>query len=105
MAATQMRRILVEHARRRAAGKRGGGLTRVSLNELGGTRESSTDLIALDEALSTLASRNGRHSRVAELRLFAGLQTDEIAEALGVSERTVKRDWRVARAWLARELA
>jgi RNA polymerase sigma factor (TIGR02999 family) len=105
MAATQMRRILVDHARARGAKKRGGRPRPVTLTEtLLTTEKPSIELLALDEALERLAARSPRQSRVAELKLFAGLLVTEIAFSLGVSERTVKEDWRVARAWLMKEL-
>jgi RNA polymerase sigma factor (TIGR02999 family) len=100
-----IRRILVDHARRRGFAKRGGDALRVPLDEvllLAETR--GIGVLALDEALNTLARIDGRKSRVVELRYFGGLEIEETAEALGVSEDTVKRDWRMARAWLIAEL-
>jgi RNA polymerase sigma factor (TIGR02999 family) len=106
MAATQMRRILVERARARDAVKRGGGGRRVTLTEaLASTADPSVELLALDQALVRLAARSPRQAQVAELRLFAGLLPRETALCLGVSERTIKEDWRVARSWLMKELA
>jgi RNA polymerase sigma factor (TIGR02999 family) len=106
MAAEMMRRILVNHARDRRAAKRGGGATRVELDEAVSFFETrDVDLEALDEALQRLAALDPRASRVVELRFFAGLGIEEVAEALGVSPATVKRDWTTARAWLHRELA
>jgi len=103
MAATQMRRILVDHARAKRAGKRGG--QKVTLNEADALDFGvSIDLLALDEALDKLAKKNARCCQVAELRLFAGLSVEETAYALGVSERTVKSDWRLARARLMQHL-
>jgi RNA polymerase sigma factor (TIGR02999 family) len=105
MAATQMRRVLVEHARARAAKKRGGRGQRITLTEaLARTPDPSLDLLALDQALTRLVARSPRQGRVAELTIFAGLYAREIAFSLQVSERTVKEDWRVARAWLMKEL-
>jgi RNA polymerase sigma factor (TIGR02999 family) len=105
MAARQMRRVLVEHARATRAQKRGAERRRISLREdLALTRDHSLELLALDEALRGLTARSARQGRVAELRLFAGMRHEEIAQALGVSERTVLKDWRMARAWLSREL-
>jgi len=105
MAATQMRRVLVEHARARAAKKRGAGGQRITLTEaLARTPDPSLDLLALDQALTRLVARSPRQGRVAELTIFAGLFAREIAFSLQVSERTVKEDWRVARAWLMKEL-
>ena len=106
MAATQMRRILVDHARAHAAEKRGGDLERVTLAEdIGIGPDDAMDVLAVDEALERLQRKSPRQSRVAELRVFAGLEIEEIALALDVSGRTVKRDWQVARAWLRRELS
>jgi RNA polymerase sigma factor (TIGR02999 family) len=105
MAATQMRRILVDHARARGAKKRGGGRPITLTETLLSTATPSPDLLALDQALGRLAARSPRQGRVAELKLFAGLPSTEIAFSLGVSERTVKEDWRVARAWLMKEIA
>ena len=105
VAALEMRRVLVDRARALHARKRGEGLILVTLDE-----ESApagwipTDLIALDQALDRLAALSPRQARVAELRAFAGMSVDEVARALGVSERTVKKDWLVARLWLSREL-
>jgi RNA polymerase sigma factor (TIGR02999 family) len=103
MAATQMRRILVDHARAKGAGKRVG--QKVTLNEADALDFGvSLDLLALDEALDKLAKKNARCCRVAEMRLFAGLTVEQTAYALGVSERTVKSDWRLARARLMQDL-
>ncbi len=100
-----MRRILLDQARRRVAAKRGGVAPRVNLDEVpdiasGGARE----LIALDDALDALAKVDPRKARVIELRFFAGLSVEETAEVLKVSSDTVKRDWKLARAWLLAEL-
>jgi RNA polymerase sigma-70 factor, ECF subfamily len=104
-AAKAMRRILVDHARSRLAHKRGGDAPRLQFEEsLSVPCEQSRDLIDLDSALSRLAALNARQARVVELRFFAGLNVDETAEAVGISPKTVKRDWTVARAWLHREL-
>jgi RNA polymerase sigma-70 factor (ECF subfamily) len=106
IAAVQMRRILIDHARAHVAQKRGGPAYRVTLSEsLAPTSDPSIELLALDQALSGLSARHERQGRVAELKLFAGLLAREIAHQLGVSERTVKDDWRVARAWLMKELS
>jgi RNA polymerase sigma-70 factor, ECF subfamily len=103
VAAGLMRRILVDHARRVHAGKRGG--QRVNLDEVPLVSEArSEQLLALDEALNKLAQLDARQSRVVEMRFFAGLGEEEIAEALGVGVRTVKRDWQFAKAWLYGEL-
>ena len=105
VSAQVMRRILVDHARRRNA-KRGRGLRRVSLEEatmIGSERP--TDLAALDDALTSLAERDPRKAQVVEMRFFGGLSVEESAEVLGVSPVTVMREWRTAKAWLYRELA
>jgi RNA polymerase sigma-70 factor, ECF subfamily len=105
VAAQAMRRILVEHVRRKNQ-KRGGGVQRVSLEdavEVGGDRQRN--LVALDEAMNALARVDARKSKVVELRFFGGLSIEETAEVLEVSPITVKREWRAARAWLYHELA
>src|SRR5512136_2665617 len=100
-----MRRILVDHARRRGFAKRGGKAQRVPLDEvLLVAQARGVEVLALDEALDTLARIDKRKSRVVELRYFGGLKIEETAEVLGVSIDTVKRDWRMARAWLIAEL-
>lgn len=105
IAANLMRRILVEHARRRDADKRGGSQVRVQLDEaLAVADEADVDLLAIDEALDRLAAIDPQQARVVELRFFSGLSVEETAAALGVSPKTVKRDWSVARAWLRREI-
>lgn len=105
VAATQMRRILVDHARAARRRKRGGRPRRVTLSEsLLRAPTPSVDVLALDETLTRLGRRNERQGRVAELRVFSGMLIRDIAHALGVSERTVKLDWRVARAWILKEL-
>jgi RNA polymerase sigma factor (TIGR02999 family) len=103
MAAIAMRRILVDRARRKSAGKRGGGGEKVPLDDAF-TPEKSGQLLALDEALDRLARLSPRQSRSVELRFFAGLQFDEIAKLEALSPRTVKHDWSAARAWLHREI-
>ena len=104
-AATQMRRILVEHARARSQKKRGGKADRVTLQDtMMMTPAQSIDLLSLDLALDRLARRSPRQSHVAELRLFSGMLVSEVAQALGISERTVKKDWKVAKVWLAMTL-
>jgi len=106
VAAQAMRRILVDAARARGARKRGGTSPRVSLDEsLLPAPERGASLVALDDALTTLASVDPRKSQVVELRYFAGLSVAETAAVLGVSAETVQRDWRVAKAWLLRELS
>lgn len=104
-AAGVMRRILVDHARARLAEKRGGGAAHLSLEEaLVFSDDQSEELVRLDEALERLRQLDPRQSRVVELRFFAGLSVEETSSILGVSPKTVKRDWSVARAWLHREL-
>jgi RNA polymerase sigma factor (TIGR02999 family) len=105
IAAHLMRRILVEYARRRAAGKRGGGVLRIPLDpEMCSASERDVAVVAIDDALNALAAVDGEQSRIVELRFFAGLTVEETAGVLGVSPRTVKREWRLAKAWLQREL-
>jgi RNA polymerase sigma factor (TIGR02999 family) len=104
MAARLMRRILVDHARSRAYEKRGGGAIQVSLAEGLLTTDKGHDLVALDDALTTLARLDVRKSDVVELRFFGGLTVEETAAALRVSPQTVMRDWKLARAWLLKEL-
>ena len=106
IAAQAIRRILVDHARARHAAKRGGKQRlRLTLNEeLAGADNSEIDLLAIDDALTKLADLSDRQCRIVELRFFSGLTVEEVAEILDVSPRTVKGDWRVARAWLKREL-
>lgn len=100
-----MRRVLVDHARARGYEKRGGGLKKVTLDEgVAVTPELALNVLALDRALEKLATVDPRKARVIELRFFGGLSVDETAEVLHVSADTVKRDWRLARGWLAREL-
>jgi RNA polymerase sigma-70 factor (ECF subfamily) len=104
-AARIMRRILIDHARRRRAGKRGGGLLPVPLDHVVRLYEDSAgDLLDLEAALERLDMLDSDRARVIELRFFGGLTVKETADALGVSESTVEREWRVARAWLYREL-
>jgi RNA polymerase sigma factor (TIGR02999 family) len=109
ISARLMRRVLVDHARSRAYQKRGGGAQHVTLNDaLLGSPEPPVDrldLVALDRALEALAAVDVRKSRVIELRFFGGLSVEEAAEVLHVSADTVKRDWRLAKLWLLRELA
>jgi RNA polymerase sigma factor (TIGR02999 family) len=106
ISAQLMRRVLVDSARRRQQLKRGGALQQVTLDEaLMIASDRDLDLVALDEALNALASLDQRQSQVVEMRFFGGLTEDEIAEVLGVSPRTVRNDWTVAKAWLLRELS
>jgi RNA polymerase sigma-70 factor, ECF subfamily len=111
VAATAMRQILVNHARDRAAEKRGGGSRRVLLEDgaaqaasAAGDGSQQVDVIALHEAMERLADIDARKHRVVELRFFAGLTVEEIAEVLDVSKTTVENEWRAARAWLATQL-
>lgn len=106
VSATVMRRILVDHARNSNARKRGNGWDEVSLNgAILPARGRAPEILALDEALTRLAKLDERQSKVVELRFFAGMNDEETALALGVSTRTVKRDWRIAKAWLFKELS
>jgi RNA polymerase sigma-70 factor (ECF subfamily) len=106
IAAQVLRRILIDHARARRTAKREGTLHRVPLEEpLLMTDEQSDELVALDEALERLARFDARQSQVVELRYFGGLTVEETAEAMGISPKTVKREWSVARAWLHREVS
>ncbi|MCA1814927.1 MAG: sigma-70 family RNA polymerase sigma factor [Acidobacteria bacterium] len=101
VAAQMMRRILVDHARSRQAEKRGGALPKLSLDEnIDVSDERAAELVALDEALKKLAEIDPEKSRLVELRFFGGLSVEETAEVLGVSAPTVKRHWRMAKAWL-----
>ncbi len=105
VAAILMRRLLVSHARKKRAAKRGGDATVLTLDEALGVADlGDRDLLALDEALRVLADFAPRQSRVVELRFFAGLTIEESATVLGISPATVKTDWSLARAWLFREL-
>jgi RNA polymerase sigma factor (TIGR02999 family) len=105
ISARLMRRVLVDHARSRGYRKRGGGAQRVALNEgLVISPEPALDIVALDHALEALAAVDARKSRMVELRFFGGLSVEETAEVLHVSPDTVKRDWRLAKLWLLREL-
>jgi RNA polymerase sigma-70 factor (ECF subfamily) len=100
-----MRRILIDHARRQAYAKRGGGARQVSLDETAAIAlDDLSELLRLDEALQSLAELDPRRSRVVELRYFGGLNNEEIAGVLNISENTVIRDWNMARAWLYRQL-
>jgi RNA polymerase sigma-70 factor (ECF subfamily) len=105
VAARLMRQILVDHARSHRAGKRGGDVLKLSLNEnLAGKEVNGLDILALDDALNQLAQLNPQQSQIVELRFFSGLSIDDTAEVLGVSPATVKRSWTTARAWLFREM-
>jgi len=105
IAARSMREILVEHARARAAAKRGGARQRITLDDwVAAQGPMDVDLLAVDEALERLAALDPGQAKIVELRFFGGLTNEEAAEALGVSPATTKRAWAVARAWLFREL-
>lgn len=105
VAAQVMRRILVDYARAHRAVKRGGGLGKLDLDRVPLlSPERSAELLALDEALWRLAEWDPRQSRIVELRFFAGLSEEETAEVLGITARTVRRDWTVAKAWLYGQL-
>jgi RNA polymerase sigma factor (TIGR02999 family) len=96
-----MRRILIDHARKRGRAKRGGDRVQVTLGDVSvGTGLPLEDLLALDEAIQRLEGQDPRMAEIVRLRFFAGLSVEETAKALEVSERTVKREWAVARAWL-----
>lgn len=104
VAAKLMRQVLVDYARNRGAAKRGPG-HKIELSEsLDLPKERPVDVVALDDALISLARRDARQVRIVELRFFGGLTLDEIAEIVGISPATVKRDWNVAKAWLTREM-
>lgn len=105
VAATVMRRVLVDHARYHDAEMRGGDLQRVELDDvLAISPERSKEVLAVDEALSTLQTVNPRQAQVVELRYFGGLSIEEVASALNISPRSVKRDWMQARRWLFKEV-
>jgi RNA polymerase sigma factor (TIGR02999 family) len=109
VAARLMRQILVDHARRKLAGKRGGRATMVSLDgvspAVNAVGPTNIDVLALDEALGELASFDARQCRIVEMRFFAGLTIDEAAHALGISTATVEREWALAKAWLYDQLS
>jgi len=106
LAAVMMRRILVNHAIARKAGKRGGEETRISIDEaVSFAVEREVNLVLLDEALNKLAALDPQQCRIVEMRFFAGLTVEEVAEVLGISTATVKREWRAAKAWLRNEMS
>jgi RNA polymerase sigma factor (TIGR02999 family) len=106
IASRMMRRVLVDHARAHAAEKRGGGAIRLSIEDVQVPLEQrAADFVALDEALEKFSQFDERKSKVVEMRFFGGLNDEEIAEVLGVTSRTVLRDWKKARLWLYRELS
>lgn len=105
VAALLMRRILVDHARSKLAAKRGGDIVKVSVDDLANIAAPvDLDIVALDDALTQLARLDPQQSRVVELKVFVGLSNDDMADVLGISKSTVKRDWETARVWLYREL-
>jgi RNA polymerase sigma-70 factor, ECF subfamily len=105
VSARVMRNVLVDHARAAQARKRGAGVSVISLNDaLFPSPERAPEILAVDEALNRLALLDERQSRIVELRFFAGMSEEEAGEVLGISARTVKRDWRIAKAWLFKEL-
>jgi RNA polymerase sigma factor (TIGR02999 family) len=108
VAASAMRRVLVDHARGRNAHKRGHGATLVTVNDLDALPQAAAeevDLVVLDDALSRLAALDARQGQIVELRFFGGLSVEETAALIGVSERTIKREWQMSRAWLRREMS
>jgi RNA polymerase sigma factor (TIGR02999 family) len=107
ISANVMRRILVDHARGHQAAKRGGSAIKIPLDEAihGSPKQEETDLVALDAALTRLATVDPEQSRLVELRYFAGLNIEETAQVMGISPATVKRKWTVSRAWLRREMS
>ena len=106
LSAELMRQILVDHARRRCAAKRGGGEVMLELEEWQARIHEHPEIVLeVDRLLTRLNALDERQAKVVEMRYFAGLTEEEIAEALGVSERTVKRDWTMARAWMRKELS
>jgi RNA polymerase sigma factor (TIGR02999 family) len=106
IAASMMRRILLDAARTRAAAKRGGGDLRITFNEdMLAASNQAAELIAIDDALGTLQKMDPRKAQVVELRFFGGLSVEEIAEVLRMSPQSIKRDWKLARAWLLQEMA
>ncbi len=106
IAAQLMRRILVDHARKGQARKRGGSAVKLPLDEaVVRSKGRDLNLVALDEALARLAAIDERKGRIVELKYFSGLSTEEVAEVLGVSPATVRHDWSLAKAWLRRELS
>jgi RNA polymerase sigma factor (TIGR02999 family) len=106
VAAQLMRQILVDYARRHRASKRGSGACKLTLDDaVALPQRKELDIVALDDALNTLAEIDPRQSRVVELRFFAGLSLEETSEVMGIATATVQRDWTAARAWLHREIS
>ena len=106
VAASMMRRVLIDQARERASQKRGGTVVRLSLDDVQAPLEQrAADLVALDDALLRLSEFDDRKSKIVEMRFFGGLSEDDIASILSISRRTVMREWKVAKLWLYRELS
>jgi RNA polymerase sigma-70 factor, ECF subfamily len=106
LAANVMRRVLVDHARTRVAGRHGGGQQKLPLEEgLAFSEQQPRDMIALNDALDRLEKTNSRQAKVVELRFFGGFSVEEIASILGIAPRSVKRDWALARVWLHKEIS
>jgi RNA polymerase sigma factor (TIGR02999 family) len=105
VAARAMRHILVDYARSRNAAKRGPHMVKVTLEDAAAVTDRSEEILVLDEVLNRLASQDPRQARIVELRFFAGVMEEEIAQLLGISARTVTREWNFARAWLKRALS
>jgi len=106
VAASMMRRVLIDHARTHATEKRGGGAVHLSIEDVQvPIEERAANFVAMDEALERLSQFNERGRKIVEMRFYAGMSEEEIAEVLGVSTRTVLRDWKAARVWLFRELS
>lgn len=107
IAARMMRRVLVDHARKRAAAKREGNVARVFLDQdaIPALSRDPVDIVGLNDLMDRLSGLNERHAQVFELRCFGGLDVNETAQVLGISEATVKNDWRFARAWLASQIS
>lgn len=104
IAARVMRRVLVDHCRARLAQKRGGALLAVELADAAAPAASEVDVLTVDRLLTQLEGFDPQQARIVELRFFSGLTVEETAEALGISKATVKRDWALAKAWLARQM-
>ena len=105
VAATAMRQVLVDHARRKAADRRGGAQERVTLDASAiGTAAPDVDMLDLQDAIEELIQRDERQGRIVEMRYFGGLEMEEIAEVVGLSTRQVEREWRAARAWIGTKL-
>jgi RNA polymerase sigma factor (TIGR02999 family) len=105
VAARVMRRVLVDHCRAHLAQKRGGALLAVELAEAAAPAPREVDVLTVDRLLTDLAGFDAQQERIVELRFFAGLTVEETAEALGISKATVKRDWALAKAWMAQQMA